>query len=156
MPQLSPVPQLKSFAPHAIHKANVDAANVFELLGYMNRNASSTTLLKIRKQSALEEEEHEPKPETKGRAIGFRVDQGAWESLEVSDDIYSNEQRVAHLDKHLWGCSLVTKRLRRRRKDLCLRDFRVSFLQVILRGLCIAKFNVGPWLEIMFQLAACN
>jgi len=36
----------------------------------MMRNASSTILLKIRKQSALEEdEEHEPRPETKERAM---------------------------------------------------------------------------------------
>jgi hypothetical protein len=34
------------------------------------RNASSIILLKIRKQSALEkDEEHEPKPETKERAM---------------------------------------------------------------------------------------
>jgi len=36
----------------------------------MMRNASSTILSKIRKQSALEEvEEHEPKPEAKERAM---------------------------------------------------------------------------------------
>jgi len=36
----------------------------------MMRNASSTILLKIQKQSAPEEdEEHEPKPETKERAM---------------------------------------------------------------------------------------
>jgi len=35
-------------------------------------------------------------------------------------------------------------------------DFSVWFLQVILRDLCIANCNVGQWLEIMFQLAACS
>jgi hypothetical protein len=36
----------------------------------MMKNASSTILLKIRKQRALEEdEEHEPKPETKERTM---------------------------------------------------------------------------------------
>jgi hypothetical protein len=77
----------------------------------MITNACSTILLKIRKQSALEEaEEHEPKPEIKERVMTVSE---LTESLRITEaGIKVFEERTAsskQLDKHYGDARLLRR-----------------------------------------------